>query len=79
MNDLVWDQIMLSEFRSLACLSEDESKILDLWSLDKSVVQMAFALNVSPRTVDRILSRLRVKYDHVEPYTPLLPQRTIPS
>ena len=79
MNDIVWDNVMLAEFRSLACLSSEEDKVLQMWSKDDSVVEMAFALNVSTRTVDRILSRIRLKYDNVRPYTPLLPDRNILS
>ena len=79
MNDIVWDNIMLTEFRSLARLSPDEEKVLQYWADEKSVVEMSFALNVSTRTVDRIRDRIRFKYDAVQIYTPLLPKRNIVS
>ena len=79
MNDIVWDNIMLKEFRSLARLSSDEEKVLQHWADSKSVVESSFLLNVSPRTIDRIRDRIRFKYDAVQIYTPLLPKRNIVS
>lgn len=79
MNDIVWDNIMLKEFRSLARLSSDEEKVLQHWADSKSVVESSFLLNVSPRTIDRIRDRIRFKYDAVQIYTPLLPKRNILS
>lgn len=79
MNDIVWDNIMLKEFRSLARLSSDEEKVLQHWADSKSVVESSFLLNVSPRTIDRIRDRIRYKYDAVQIYTPLLPKRSIVS
>lgn len=79
MNDIVWDNIMLKEFRSLARLSPDEEKVLQHWADSKSVVESSFLLSVSPRTIDRIRDRIRYKYDAVQIYTPLLPKRNILS
>ena len=36
--DLVWDNIMLAEFRKLAILTEDEDKVLDCWANSYSTV-----------------------------------------
>lgn len=66
---------MLAEFRSLARLSPEEDKVLQDWADNKSVVQTHFARNISTRTVDRIRNQIRVKYDAVQPFTPLLPKR----
>lgn len=77
MNDILWNQISLAEFRSLACLSEDENIILQDWADGKSVVQSALKRNISTRTVDRMRDRIRIKYDAVQIYTPLLDARTI--
>ena len=75
MNDIVWNNIMLAEFRSLARLSQEENMVLQDWADNKSVVQTHFSRNISTRTVDRIRNQIRVKYDAVQPFTPLLPQR----
>lgn len=79
MNDIPWDNIVLAEFRSLAKLSPEENMVLQDWADDKSVVQTHFARNLSTRTVDRIRSRIRTKYDAVQPFSPLLPQRSTPK
>ena len=75
MNDIVWDNIMLKEFRYLARLSAEEEKALQHWADSKSVVESSILLSVSPRTVARIRDRIRLKYDAVQIYTPLLPER----
>lgn len=77
MNDILWNKIALAEFRSLACLSEEEDHVLQDWADGKSVVKSAMQRNTSTRTIDRIRDRIRLKYDAVQIYTPLLPERTI--
>lgn len=73
--DVVWDRIMLAEFRRMAILTEDEDNILSAWACGKSIPYMAMMYSMSERTVCRILDVLREKYDAVEIYTPLLPAR----
>jgi FixJ family two-component response regulator len=75
MNDIVWDNIKLAEFRHLAHLTEREDAVLQDWADDMSIVQTHFARNISTRTVDRTRNRIREKYDAVQPFTPLLPKR----
>lgn len=75
MNDIVWDDIKLAEFRRLAHLTDRETVVLQDWADDKSIVQTYFARNISTRTVDRTRNRIREKYDAVQPFTPLLPER----
>ena len=75
MKDIMWDRIMLEEFRKLACITEDEDKILTAWSKGWSIVKMAMTFNIAERTVSRILDSIRAKYDAVEIFTPLLPAR----
>lgn len=75
MNDIQWNKITLAEFRSLACLSQDEDVILQDWSNGKSVVNTSITRNISTRQVERVRNQIRIKYDAVQPYTPLLPDR----
>lgn len=75
MKDLRWNKIMLAEFRSLVCLTEDEDHVLEGWAYDKSIVCMARQCSLSERTINEILNRLRTMYDEVQPYSPLLPKR----
>lgn len=75
MNDILWNKIAVAEFRSLACLSEEEDTILQDWADGKSVVNTSMKRNISTRQVDKIRNQIRKKYDAVQIYTPLLPAR----
>lgn len=72
---ILWDAVMLADFRKLACLTEDEDKVLAAWANGWSNVKMADKLNMSDRTVSRHLESIRDKYDAVRIYSPLLPPR----
>jgi hypothetical protein len=75
MNDIVWNKIMLAEFRDLAFLSDTENLVLQDWADGKSIVNTAVMRNISTRQVDTIRNQIRKKYDAVQIYTPLLPPR----
>lgn len=75
MNDIMWNKISLAEFRSLACLSDEENVILQDWADGKSVVNTSMNRNISTRQVDKVRNQIRMKYDAVQIYTPLLPKR----
>lgn len=78
MKDIRWNKIMLREFRSLVCLTDDEERILVGWANGNSITKISTDSNMSERTVSSVIARLRAMYDDVQPYTPLLPQRDIP-
>lgn len=73
--DIRWDYVMLADFRRLACLTDDEEKILAAWAAGWSNVKMADKFNMADRTVSRHLDAIRKKYDAVQIYSPLLPAR----
>jgi hypothetical protein len=75
MKDIVWNKIMLREFRQLACLSRSEEIVLKDWAYGESIVTTAMQYHMSERTVKDIRKVLRDKYDAVQKYTPLLPER----
>ena len=75
MKDIPWDNIMLADFRKLACLTEDEDAVLRARSKGWSITKTAFNCGMSERTVSRHLENLREKYDAVCIYSPLLPPR----
>lgn len=77
MNDIPWNRIALAEFRSLACLSEEEDIVLQDWAHGKSIVATSMDRNMSPRQVDKHRNQIRKKYDAVQIYSPLLPERKI--
>jgi hypothetical protein len=78
MYDLVWDKRMLGAFKALACLSEEEEKVLDDWAHCRSIVHTSMTHHMSERKVNNIRSRLRLKYDRIQPYTDLPKRNTRP-
>lgn len=75
MRDIVWNSVMLREFQSLACLSEEEIIVLHDWAHGKSIVHTSMTHHMSERKVKEIRHRIRDAYDAVQIYTPLLPKR----
>lgn len=75
MTDIRWNKIMLREFESLTCLTDDEKEVLHDWAHGKSIVQSAMRLHMGETKVKDIRKSIRAKYDDVQPYTPLLPKR----
>lgn len=75
MRDIMWNAVMLREFESLACLSEEEKIVLHDWAHGKSIVNTSMIHHMSERKVKEIRHVLRDKYDSVQIYSPLLPKR----
>lgn len=73
--DILWDKVMLDDFRRLACLTEDEDKVLTAWAKGWSIVKISMTLGMSERTVNDVIRSIRRKYDAVQIYSPLLPAR----
>lgn len=75
MKDIMWNTVMLREFESLACLSEEERLVLHDWAHGKSIVQTSMNHHMSERKIKDLRQVLRRKYDAVQIYTPILPAR----
>ena len=75
MKDIQWNKIMLREFETLACLSDEESEVLHDWAHGKSVVSTAMRCHMGETKEKDIRKAIREKYDAVKIYTPLLPAR----
>lgn len=71
----MWNAVMLREFSTLACLSEEEKIVLYDWAHGKSIVNTSMIHHMSERKVKEIRHVLRDKYDAVQIYSPLLPKR----
>lgn len=67
--------ISLNEFKRLARLSDIEEAVLDARAEGQSRIQVSQAMNVSIATVDRVIKRLKSKYDAVERYSYILQPR----
>ena len=75
MKDIPWNRIMMREFESLACLSEDEAIVLHDWVNGKSITSTTMERHMCATKVKDIRNTLRKKYDAVQIYSPLLPKR----
>lgn len=70
-----WNLIILEEFVRLASLTEEEEQIMRTRIRGKTVTQQSMELGMSVSKVNRIIARLKVKYDNVQPYSDILPPR----
>ena len=75
MKDIMWNSVMLREFESLACISDEEVIVLHDWAHGKSIIQTSMNHHMSERKVKDLRQILRQKYDAVQIYTPILPPR----
>lgn len=70
-----WNKIILEEFLRLAALTPDEEHIMRTRVAGWSRTRQAMELGMSIATVDRIIARLKTKYDAVQKYSAILPPR----
>lgn len=70
-----WSKVILEAFIDEACLSKEEEMIMRTRVAGWSRTKQAIELNMSLATVDRIIARLKKKYDAAQKYSPILPPR----
>lgn len=70
-----WNKIILEEFINLALLTKDEEMILRTRIYGWTVREQADRLDMSVSSVNRIIKRIKNKYDDVEKYSAILPPR----
>lgn len=70
-----WNKIILERFIDLAELSEIEESIIRTRVAGWTITEQSMNLGLSVPTVNRITKRLKIKYDNVAKYDPLLPPR----
>lgn len=70
-----WNKLILERFIELASLTKDEEIIMRTRVAGWTRVEQSMKLGMSLSSIDRIISRLKVKYDRVQKYDPLLPPR----
>lgn len=69
-NEVIWTKIVLERFIEQANLSEDEEIVIRTRAAGWSRIKQAMELNLSVSTIDRIISRLKRKYDEVQASDP---------
>lgn len=74
-NEVRWTKLILETFIDEGCLSKDEEIIMRTrvagWTRTKQAQEFGMSLS----TIDRIIKRLKKKYDEVAKYNPILPPR----
>ena len=75
MIDLLWNAQLLGAMQALACLTEEESIVLNDWANGRSIASTSIRHNMSERKINRIRKRLRAKYDGIRSGANL-PERT---
>ena len=70
-----WTKIIVEEFISLASLTRDEEAVMRTRAAGYTITEQSIKLGMSTRKIDRIIQRLKIKYDLVQPYSVLLPPR----
>ena len=75
MNDLLFNSRLLGAMQAHACLTEDETIVLNDWAKGKSIANTSMMHHMSESTVSRIRKRLRTKYDSIQGYADLPPRR----
>ena len=75
MNDIRWNRIILDDFIFNAILSRDELEVLRDWANGESTIYTATRRNMSVAKVDKLRQQIRQKYDDVQPFSPILPER----
>lgn len=74
-NQVPWNEVIYREFCKLAMLNVVEREVLRTRIMGYSITQQAAEFNVSESTINRIIKRLKDKYDQVQPLSDCLPAR----
>lgn len=74
-HEVPWNKIIVETFISEALLSEEEEMVIRTRVAGWSRTKQAEELGISLSTLDRTIKLLKIKYDKVAKYNPLLPPR----
>lgn len=74
-NQVPWNKVILERFIELAVLTKDEEAIMRTRVAGWTITQQSIELGMSVSTVNRIIDKLKKKYDAVQKYDPILPPR----
>lgn len=74
-NQIPWNKVIVEEFITQAMLTTDEEWVLRTRVAGWSITKQSIELGMSVSTVNRIVAKLKKKYDRVSVNNPLLPPR----
>ena len=72
---ILWTRSMLDEFVQEAILTKDEEFIVRTRAEGWSRQQQAFELNRSVQSIDRMIKKIKVKYDNIAKHKERSPAR----
>lgn len=72
---ILWTRSMLDEFVKEAILTKDEEFIVRTRAAGWSRQQQAFELNRSIQSIDRMIKKIKVKYDNLAKHNEKFPAR----
>lgn len=70
-----WNKIIVEKFIEVALLSKEEQEILRTRVEGWTITEQSMKLGMSEAKVNKIIARLKVKYDNAQKFEPLLPPR----
>lgn len=70
-----WNKIILEEFIEQACLTKDEEFVMRTRVAGWTRVEQSMKLGISMSALDKMINKLKIKYDKIERTNPLLPPR----
>lgn len=73
--EVMWSKIILETFVEEALLTKEEEMVIRTRVAGWTRTKQALELNMSVSNIDKIISRLKLKYDEVQKYNPILPPR----
>lgn len=74
-HQVIWTKIVLDTFIIEANLTKDEEMIMRTRVAGWTRTEQSMKLGMSLSTIDKIIARLKVRYDAVAKYNPILPPR----
>lgn len=73
--EIPWNKYIVETFVEDAMLTKEEEMVLRTRVAGWTRTKQARELNISMATLDRMIKRLKEKYDNAQKYNPLLPPR----
>lgn len=74
-HQVIWTKLILETFIEDANLSKDEEIIMRTRAAGWTRTEQSMKLGMSVSMVDKLIARLKTKYDAAARYNPLLPPR----
>ena len=74
-HQVIWTKFVLERFIEVGNLTKEEEAVMRTRAAGWTRTEQSMKLGMSLSTIDRIIERLKVKYDRAQKYDVLLPPR----